>query len=558
MRFILIIFILLTIPKGYGQEVKSIEAIVHDVAICHKKSGCIDENIIKNTDNIADLVKVVQILDHNLLSSKDKFYLYYWEHLKLSPAMKDDDHHFLRYEYLILSSLSDCLSLSFDKTSKDFLSELQDKIDFHSRDFYYGKKRMSVGYEIMSSIYSCLLLDKSDENNRLSKCREKALNDYLFVSIPKQIKHFKEIYPLSISDADKEHASFLDCTEKSKNNFDCLEILNTNLLKLRKSMLLTELASVDIISKKELADLLKKCDGGKTICNDDLIQILSKNTEVKLKNKSSFDTKSHLLNKVVVRCNNTTGLHAQRDCFDSIALTFANPSNLPVKDYYQELKTIEKDWHYNNFNYIKDSPWIISSLNMTTSFKDMARTYPGLSFSELTCLKSYTGGAYKNMNENLWESGARLYNTSEAVTNTGCVISALKKISKTYLDDDKLYKERVFRGVGYGAPYLDRFHENGECVVFTGATSTSYEEEGAFEKPYMLEIINCPKGDSSTGGTIDGISGYTKEKEVLFPPGVRFKVVKKASGKKKSRRTKKVVLECITEDQAKADQLNCY
>lgn len=281
-------------------------------------------------------------------------------------------------------------------------------------------------------------------------------------------------------------------------------------------------------------------------CNRDTFR------SIKFKNTVSKERADLLMDVVLNRCDNNNRVFQAQKCLSELNfIVSSKDENLKSSLYRRNLNQILKD----NSDYYKSASGNTlynlkshMSSSSKTKFESFLDAHPNLTIQEVYCIMNYTGSGYGDLNPILWKNGADA--KLNDLQRIACATAGLNKISKNYKTDTGNYKKTVYRGIGK-VPFADRLYKKKECIVFTGFTSTAHVEDRSFGGQYNLIIKNCEKGSESTGATIEDISKFDTEKEVLFPPGVRFRVTSPADT------DGNVELECITEDRAKKEKLNC-
>lgn len=131
---------------------------------------------------------------------------------------------------------------------------------------------------------------------------------------------------------------------------------------------------------------------------------------------------------------------------------------------------------------------------------------------EALCVREYTGSLYSPVNEYLRANRKPKDEDFEKyikVTNSG-----LEKLQK--------YKGSVYRGADLTPEQINEYKKafkKGEVWTEKGFTSSSMEKQSAFKGSVRYEII------SKTGVIIEDLSKFQHEKEVLFKPNTKFKIL---------------------------------
>ncbi|NEO85306.1 MAG: hypothetical protein F6J87_13815 [Spirulina sp. SIO3F2] len=156
-----------------------------------------------------------------------------------------------------------------------------------------------------------------------------------------------------------------------------------------------------------------------------------------------------------------------------------------------------------------------------------------LNKDEIAGVCNYTGSRYKRMNALLrgdyktFEENLQPGETmEEALASTRQDIelanSSLDKLPAYQGEDGK--PPIVHRGSNLPPEVVDKY-EPGQEVTEEAFTSTSTAAESAYQKNTKFEIY------SKNGKEIKNYSQYPNEKEVVFPPGTKFKVLEKTTDK---------------------------
>lgn len=136
---------------------------------------------------------------------------------------------------------------------------------------------------------------------------------------------------------------------------------------------------------------------------------------------------------------------------------------------------------------------------------------PELTVEEAAAIRSYTGSAYRVLNEAL-RSG-RYASDPHLQAYVDAAQHGLAKMPK--------YVGRSARGMNFRQAELEKVlstYRKGAIVEDSAFVSSSYGEQAAFDGNVFLQI------NGRTGVNISSFSKYGNEREVLFMPGTRFQV----------------------------------
>jgi hypothetical protein len=133
----------------------------------------------------------------------------------------------------------------------------------------------------------------------------------------------------------------------------------------------------------------------------------------------------------------------------------------------------------------------------------------GIPTEELIALRGYTTSDYQMLNKAL-----RSRDPEELVRLKPYIDKATAA-----LEDMPAHKGTVFRGVRELTPEQLGRYKPGEVITEPAFTSASTAAEQAFAGKVLVVI------ESETGKSVELVSRYAYEKEVLFPPGTRFRVL---------------------------------
>jgi hypothetical protein len=151
----------------------------------------------------------------------------------------------------------------------------------------------------------------------------------------------------------------------------------------------------------------------------------------------------------------------------------------------------------------------------------------GLTDAELHSLRDYTGGSFTGLNSTLREHGpapadeGQAANKAKSMVQSELVVSGLNKLPR--------YQGVAFRMQNAFGDFDAAVHPGGiyADLAFMSASRTvqGAEEGGASggaTKPGALEVYMMIRSKSARMVTFT--SAISRETEVLFPPGIRFKV----------------------------------
>lgn len=571
MKLFISIFIILGSVTVYAQKSgsrvkldKDITDQVNQAISCNMNQDCIDQNIISDTDNIVDLYEAIDKFTGDYIQSRTSIHVNYWDYVRLKEETDYNEFDFLNQEYLILKGLGDCLYER--EVNNPILATKIDKLIPIHTNFFFGDDKQNFENLMLKNYYSCAL---KRENSKLKAeklekiCLEEAHEHYFYYDLKSQLSEFFKTY--ESSETLEEHLkSFEKCHKHDQTQmWGCYSDLNTKLLTLKAGHLVNSISKNDIPisnSKEKLKDY-RKCvtdthanNQYSKYCKELLVESVSYDILEK-----TPEDKKDILNKVVIpRCSKNSGLKSEIDCFREIKIALKTDKNASTEMFYHNLDKIEDIWKRSSSKSTKSNQRFNYELmidDMGNEDKEVKRDFvksvPGLTSVEMACINDYTGSGYSDMNRYLWSSGSKYSNTEKYPSQVACAMSGLKKISKSYSKNKKNYKKTVFRGMG-SAPFTDRFKNDGDCIVFTGFTSTSYKKNSAFGGEFELEIENCEQGSEDAGAMVEPLSEYDNEKEVLFLPGTRFRVVKPVDGQGN------VKLQCITEEEHQRTKMDCH
>lgn len=137
---------------------------------------------------------------------------------------------------------------------------------------------------------------------------------------------------------------------------------------------------------------------------------------------------------------------------------------------------------------------------------------------ELAALTVYSGGSFRNMNRLL--RGQELHREDTAKYQQ--TLPRLKQhieMATAALNGLPKYEGTVYRGTDLDPEQISRY-KVGETITEHGFTSSSYSKDAAYRGNTRFIIA------SKSGSQIDKFAPYAHEKEVLFKPGTKFKVLK--------------------------------
>jgi SPP1 gp7 family putative phage head morphogenesis protein len=139
------------------------------------------------------------------------------------------------------------------------------------------------------------------------------------------------------------------------------------------------------------------------------------------------------------------------------------------------------------------------------------RGLPEVEPEEAAAIRAYTGGIYGRLNSGLRNGSYSM--DAELQAYVDAAQHGLQKMPK--------YKGLASRGMNLGPSELHRFlssYQKGSVVEEAAFVSSSAGEQAAFSGNVFLKI------DSKTGVDVAKYSRHPGEREVLFMPGVRFRV----------------------------------
>ena len=202
------------------------------------------------------------------------------------------------------------------------------------------------------------------------------------------------------------------------------------------------------------------------------------------------------------------------------AKVWLNSKSLNDVDFREQSLRTSKQRVANGKGQIKEGDRIFgeNSWGITPDeWDDWAKNVaPTLNEWDVALINQYTGGMAGRINAGLYNGGMELDYTAGA----RALNSALDKMPK--------HTGTVYRGTssrsGWTADYIDARYEIGKTVTERGFGSSATQTAAQFSG--NLKFIIKTKGKS--GAIIGHIGGYgTKEMEVLFKAGTKFKVIKK-------------------------------
>jgi hypothetical protein len=201
-------------------------------------------------------------------------------------------------------------------------------------------------------------------------------------------------------------------------------------------------------------------------------------------------------------------------CFNHLALSSKCGQTFPLEyqapaDVLKATLTDLSQWDYDP--YIYDYPG-------SSRIQEMRQAYPTFELAELAAIKAYTDSLYSPINKFLRGDGEA---DEKPLSNiVAAASSGLRKFSK--------YEGAVYRGAMLAEikadNYVDAFDLE-EPIQELAFTSTTTDAESGFKRESTKEKFGVWfKIQSHTGVDVDAISHHEGEKEVLFTPGVWFKV----------------------------------
>lgn len=138
---------------------------------------------------------------------------------------------------------------------------------------------------------------------------------------------------------------------------------------------------------------------------------------------------------------------------------------------------------------------------------------------ELAAVQLYTGGTYDPINRYLrGQDSQNYYNLDQDE------LKAITHLSSSGLLQLPSYSKTVYRGTDLTPNILARY-EAGKTVTEAAFISTSKDQSTAWggDTHYIIH----PKKQSSKSADVEPFSNHKSEAEVLYPPGTKFKVLKK-------------------------------
>jgi hypothetical protein len=209
----------------------------------------------------------------------------------------------------------------------------------------------------------------------------------------------------------------------------------------------------------------------------------------------------------------------------------------------------------------------------------------GMTAEESFALEGYIGGAYKGMNEVLYNSGA--FQNGEMTQNNlnfqfqmavnKYAAAGLKKLPPTTIDDINKLESDFFGSSSYTADkplirhetipkailssHIEKHRkaiENGEPLTKEQFFSTTFKQEGLdyFEEGANVEYrIKAKLDGSGSGRLVDEYKNTAFESEVLYPPMTQFKVTKITESKGQPAKTEKVTITTYLDSKPKAQDV---
>ena len=145
---------------------------------------------------------------------------------------------------------------------------------------------------------------------------------------------------------------------------------------------------------------------------------------------------------------------------------------------------------------------------------------PELTEVEASAITTYTGSAYKQLNNSL-RDGKYAGDTA---------LQAYVEAAQHGLAKMPKYQGISSRGMSFGQEELKKVlatYRKGAVIEDSAFVSTSYDEQAAFSGNVYMRV------NGKTGVNVSQYSKYQGEREVLFMPGTRFRIdeVKNEGGK---------------------------
>lgn len=156
--------------------------------------------------------------------------------------------------------------------------------------------------------------------------------------------------------------------------------------------------------------------------------------------------------------------------------------------------------------------------------------YKKLDASEISAINYYTGVGYGEINQAL-----RAGNLAELERLKPVIEAASSGLVKM---SEKAFTGTVYRGVSLSKE-VSAVYAPGAHVTEVAFTSTTRSAAEKFAGNTIFQIA------SKTGRMIDDVSHFTKEAEVLFPPGTVFRVVSKGLVNINGREVTKIVMQQV-------------
>ena len=130
---------------------------------------------------------------------------------------------------------------------------------------------------------------------------------------------------------------------------------------------------------------------------------------------------------------------------------------------------------------------------------------------DLVAIKGYTSADYQKLNDALRSKDAEKLKA----------VDPYIKVAESGLEQLPDYKGVVFRGVNLDEyPKVLESYKKGEIVTEAGFTSTSVTREASFKRKDTMMII-----EAESGKDVSFLSDYPNQKEILFRPDTKFKVL---------------------------------
>ena len=129
---------------------------------------------------------------------------------------------------------------------------------------------------------------------------------------------------------------------------------------------------------------------------------------------------------------------------------------------------------------------------------------------DLVAIKGYSSKDYQILN-------SALRNADETELKR---LEPYIKVAESGLDQLPNYKGVVYRGVDFNKyPQVLESYKKGEVITEAGFASSSATKKASFKKDTLMII------ESETGKDISFLSNYPNQKEILFKPDTKFKVL---------------------------------